>query len=120
MTTQQIILTVIIIALTTFATRFLPFLIFPEGKKIPKTVDYLERVLPFAMIGMLIVYCFKDVRPFAPPVRPTGSGKDGKLVPSKEALEKYYYFDEPRFSTSLEEFFQNSTSNRAESSNGLP
>lgn len=67
MTTQQIILTVIIIALTTFATRFLPFLIFPEGKKIPKTVDYLERVLPFAMIGMLIVYCFKDVRPFAPP-----------------------------------------------------
>ena len=62
MTTQQIILTVIIIALTTFATRFLPFLIFPEGKKIPKTVDYLERVLPFAMIGMLIVYCFKDVR----------------------------------------------------------
>lgn len=45
------------------------------------------------------------------PVRPTGSGKDGKLVPSKEALEKYYYFDEPRFSTSLEEFFQNSTSN---------
>ena len=67
MTTQQIILTVIIIALTTFATRFLPFLIFPEGKKIPKTVDYLERVLPFAMIGMLIVYCFKDVLPFAPP-----------------------------------------------------
>ena len=67
MTTQQILLTVIIIAATTFATRFLPFLIFPEGRKIPETVDYLERVLPFAMIGMLIVYCFKDIRPFAPP-----------------------------------------------------
>ena len=39
MTTQQILLTVIIIAATTFATRFLPFLIFPEDRKIPETVD---------------------------------------------------------------------------------
>ena len=55
MTKQQIILTVIIIALTTFATRFLPFLIFPEGKKIPKTVDYLELI--YIVCGFMIYKC---------------------------------------------------------------
>lgn len=43
------------------ATRFLPFLVFPKGKTPPKFVQYLGKVLPCAAIGLLVVYCFKDV-----------------------------------------------------------
>ena len=41
-------------------TRFLPFLIFPEGKTPPSYITYLGTVLPYAVIGLLIVYCLKD------------------------------------------------------------
>ena len=41
--------------------RFLPFLAFPEGRKTPKVITYLGNVLPYAIIGMLVVYCFKGV-----------------------------------------------------------
>ena len=47
------------VALTTFATRVVPFLIFPRGKEIPDVVQYLGRVLTPAVIGMLVVYCLK-------------------------------------------------------------
>lgn len=55
------ILIVAIAAIVTAATRFLPFLLFPAGKKTPKVITYLSSVLPFAIIGMLVVYCLKDV-----------------------------------------------------------
>ena len=44
----------------TMLTRFLPFLIFPEGKTPPSYITYLGTVLPYAVIGLLIVYCLKD------------------------------------------------------------
>lgn len=53
--------TVLTIAAATFLTRLLPFLLFPANKKTPPFVIYLGSVLPFAIIGMLIVYCFKDI-----------------------------------------------------------
>ena len=55
--------TVIILAVTlgTQITRWLPFLMFPENKQPPKVVLYLGRVLPPAMMGLLVVYCFKNV-----------------------------------------------------------
>ena len=43
------------------ATRFLPFLIFGENRKTPPIIEYLGKVLPFAIMGMLVVYCLKDV-----------------------------------------------------------
>ena len=52
---------VMIIAMGTFLTRSLPFVLFPEGKKIPKYINYLGEVLPYAMIGLLVVYCLKNV-----------------------------------------------------------
>ncbi|MBR5203004.1 MAG: AzlD domain-containing protein [Clostridia bacterium] len=52
---------IVLVALTTLATRAIPFILFPEGKKIPKAVEYLGKVLPPAVIGMLVVYCFKSV-----------------------------------------------------------
>lgn len=45
-----------------FLTRLIPFLFFPKGKEIPPMVQYLGRVLPPAVIGMLLIYCLKAVR----------------------------------------------------------
>ena len=50
---------ILAMALTTCAIRFLPFLVF--SKKTPKYIKYLGKVLPSAMIGLLVVYCLKDV-----------------------------------------------------------
>ena len=47
--------------LVTMATRFLPFLIFGEKRKTPPINEYLGTVLPCAIMGMLVVYCLKDV-----------------------------------------------------------
>ena len=60
MTTTQSILTILAAVLATMLTRFLPFLIFPEGKTPPAPVTYLGTVLPYAVIGLLVVYCLKD------------------------------------------------------------
>ena len=52
---------IIVMTLVTIATRFLPFLIFGEKKETPPLIAYLGQVLPFAIMGMLVVYCLKDV-----------------------------------------------------------
>lgn len=61
MTTTQGIITIACVVLGTMVTRFLPFLIFPEGKEPPEFIQYLGKVLPYAVIGLLVVYCLKDV-----------------------------------------------------------
>ncbi len=53
-------LIILVVAITTFSTRVIPFLVFPKGKAIPKTVQYLGKVLTPAVIGMLVVYCLKN------------------------------------------------------------
>ena len=50
-----------IAALVTIGLRFLPFLIFGENRKTPPIIEYLGKVLPFAIMGMLVVYCLKDI-----------------------------------------------------------
>lgn len=60
MNTTQEILTIAIVVLGTMLTRFLPFIIFPEGKTPPPYITYLGTVLPCAVIGLLVVYCMKD------------------------------------------------------------
>ena len=52
-------LVILTVALTTFATRVVPFLIFPKGKEIPAVIQYLGKVLTPAVIGMRVVYCLK-------------------------------------------------------------
>lgn len=54
------ILIILTVAVTTFATRVVPFLIFPKGKEIPQIIQYLGKVLTPAVIGMLVVYCLKS------------------------------------------------------------
>ena len=61
MTTAQQLITILMISLGTMSMRFLPFLIFPAGKLTPKYIQYLGRVLPGAVFGMLVVYCLKNV-----------------------------------------------------------
>lgn len=61
--TQQII-TILMVVLGTMLTRFLPFLIFPAGKPTPKYIQYLGKVLPGAVFGLLVVYCLKNVSIF--------------------------------------------------------
>ena len=43
----------------TMLTRFLPFLIFRGGKPTPPFVVFLGKTLPYATIGLLVVYCLK-------------------------------------------------------------
>ena len=61
MTVTQRLITIALIVLGTMLTRFLPFLVFPAGKPTPKIVQYLGRVLPSAVFGLLLVYCLKGV-----------------------------------------------------------
>ena len=66
MSNIQFILTIAVCAAATMLTRFLPFLIFSsKDQQPPEVVQYLGRVLPAAIFGMLIVYCLKSVTPFA-------------------------------------------------------
>ena len=65
--TVHSLLIVAVMAGFTALTRFLPFFAFPEGRKRPKVITYLGTVLPYALIGMLVVYCFKSVSVFAYP-----------------------------------------------------
>ena len=52
-------------AIVTMLLRALPFLVFRQEP--PKYISYLGRVLPPAIIGMLVIYCLKDVSFFARP-----------------------------------------------------
>lgn len=64
MTVSQQIITIGAVVLGTVLTRFLPFLLFPAGKPTPKYIQYLGKVLPSAVFGLLIVYCLKNVSIF--------------------------------------------------------
>ncbi len=48
-----------VMAITTMLLRFFPFLVF--GKNTPEYISYLGKVLPQAIIGLLVIYCLKDV-----------------------------------------------------------
>lgn len=49
------------LAAGTILTRFLPFLLFPTAEKTPPFVTWLGEKLPYASMGLLVVYCLKDI-----------------------------------------------------------
>ena len=61
LTPAQAALSIAVMVGVTFLTRFLPFLLFDRGGKPPRIVLYLGRVLPPAIIMMLIIYCLRNV-----------------------------------------------------------
>jgi branched-subunit amino acid transport protein AzlD len=61
MTTTQMVITIAVVILGTVLTRFLPYLVFSEGREIPSSVRYLGVVLAPAVFGLLVVYCLRNV-----------------------------------------------------------
>ena len=57
----QVLIMIFAIAFGTMLTRFTPFFLFPEKKEPPKIVVYLGKVLPASMMGLLVVYCLRNV-----------------------------------------------------------
>ena len=65
MTVTQQLITIAMVIFGTMLTRFLPFLLFPAGKPTPKYIQYLGKVLPAAVFGLLVIYSLKNVSLFA-------------------------------------------------------
>lgn len=65
--TAYVLTTIVICALCTQITRWLPFVLFGGKKEVPKLVRYLGTVLPAAIMAVLVVYCLKSVTPLAYP-----------------------------------------------------
>lgn len=67
LTPFQTVVIIFAVAAGTQITRWLPFWLFPENKEPPQVVTYLGRVLPAAVMGLLVVYCLKGVTWMAAP-----------------------------------------------------
>lgn len=61
MTIFEQIITIALAVLAVQLTRLVPFWIFPANRPVPEYIRYLGKVLPAAMFGMLVVYCYKNV-----------------------------------------------------------
>ncbi len=60
MTLTQGFITIAVVMLGTMLTRFLPFIVFPSSKEPPKIIKELCTVLPYAVMGMLVIFGIKD------------------------------------------------------------
>lgn len=61
MTLKQELITIAAVVVGTLTTRYLAFILFPAGRQTPQFAQYLGRVLPPAVLGMLVIYCYKNV-----------------------------------------------------------
>ncbi len=61
------VLAIAVTSLVTAAIRFLPFLIFGSKRETPPFIAYLGKVLPYAVMAMLVVFCLKNVSFIAAP-----------------------------------------------------
>ncbi len=57
--------TIGVVALVTWLTRGIPYLLFGGKKELPQTVHYLGTVLPASIMTVLVVYCLRNTQ-FAP------------------------------------------------------
>lgn len=62
MTERYVYLAALIVSAVTCAIRFLPFLVFRGNKKTPRIIEKLGATLPYAIMGMLVVYCLREIR----------------------------------------------------------
>ncbi len=53
--------TIMVAAVITFATRVFPFALFGRGDEPPQIVKYLGKMLPAAVMSVLIIYCVRSV-----------------------------------------------------------
>ena len=61
MNKYQIVITIALAVIGTVLTRCISFILFPNPEKIPDFVKYLGKVLPFAVMGLLVVFSYKEV-----------------------------------------------------------
>ena len=61
LTTTQSLILIAVIAVATHITRGIPFILFPENKETPRYILYLGKVLPYSAMGLLVVYCLRNV-----------------------------------------------------------
>ncbi|HJD11429.1 MAG TPA: AzlD domain-containing protein [Candidatus Phocaeicola caecigallinarum] len=61
MTQTEQIITVMVVVIGTQLTRWLPFGIFRSAESTPMYVQYIGKILPPAIFGMLVVYCYRDL-----------------------------------------------------------
>lgn len=61
MTMTQIFITIAAVVFGTVLTRSISFIIFPANRKTPPFITYLGKVLPAAVMGMLVIYCYKSI-----------------------------------------------------------
>ena len=54
-------LIILVSGAVTAAIRFLPFIIFGGKRQTPPFISYLGRVLPYAIMGMLVIYCLRGI-----------------------------------------------------------
>ena len=64
---RHAIIVILVMGVVTLVTRLLPVLIFGRGEKVPDYIVYLGKVVPYTAMGLLIVYCLKDVSLFETP-----------------------------------------------------
>ena len=64
---SYVLITILICALCTQITRWLPFLLFGRKRQVPKLVRYLGAALPPTIMAVLVVYCLKDITPLTWP-----------------------------------------------------
>ena len=55
------VLLVLCAVLATMVTRFLPFMVFHSGRRTPRAVTFLGRVLPASVFALLVIYCLRGV-----------------------------------------------------------
>ena len=67
MTDVRSMIIIAVVAAVTMLLRFLAFAVFGKHKKTPDYITYISSVLPYAIMGMLVVYCLKDVSITAAP-----------------------------------------------------
>ena len=67
LTTGQALTIVVMVVLGTQITRFLPFLLFRDHRSNHPYIQYIGKVLPYASIGLLVIYCLKDIQLLATP-----------------------------------------------------
>ena len=56
----QSLVIISMVALATQITRWTPFLVFSGGRRLPRVVEDLGRLLPPAMMGRLVVYSLRN------------------------------------------------------------
>ena len=66
MSTSYLLTGLGVMALVTGLIRLIPFLIFSGNKATPPYIIYMGRILPPAIMSMLVVYCYKSIQ-FSPP-----------------------------------------------------